>query len=107
MLEMYSKNELLFGMKALPMASISSVAERIEQQREQKRESKKAEELEWRKAVAEKMSERALTQKELAETLGYQRTWLSAVINGSEFSQAAKDRINRFLGIGEQYESNE
>lgn len=107
MLDHYSKKELLFGMEGLPESSLSSVAERIEQEREKQRVSKKAEEAEWRKTVTEKMSERALTQKELAETLGYQRTWLSAVINGSEFSQAAKDRINRFLGIGEQYESNE
>lgn len=54
---------------------------------------------EWRKEVKVQMIQRGMSQNELAAALGFTRTYISSVINGSTYSRAAIRKISGFLGI--------
>ena len=54
----------------------------------------------WSKEAKKAMIDRNISgPKELAEQLGFSRTHLTAVLNGSVISDAARERICDYLGV--------
>jgi DNA-binding Xre family transcriptional regulator len=53
----------------------------------------------WGIKVKQVLIERQMSIKELAEAVGYGRTWVSQVINGTMQSEQLKDIICKYLEI--------
>lgn len=57
----------------------------------------------WACEVISKMRQGKITQRKLAEHLGYSEQWVSTILNGQRTSEKAKNKIigaiNEILGI--------
>lgn len=53
----------------------------------------------WGIKVKQKMLEKSMSITQLAKQLGYDRVWVSQVINGRKQSEDLKDKICHHLGL--------
>lgn len=58
---------------------------------------------EWCKKVRKALIDRGMTQGQFAKELGYNRQYLSRVINGTVASGPLTYKISKYLGISEEY----
>lgn len=61
--------------------------------------------LPWCKLVKITLIKKDMNISDLADNLGMERTYLSAVINGRQFSEPTVKRISDYLDISDDYSS--
>lgn len=60
--------------------------------------------MDWTKEVKKALIDKNITQKELADALGYSRQYVCNIINGVVTAQPAMDRVADYLGIEREEE---